>query len=176
VARFHVQFQLLHKLGWWERVEGWESASVKVLLQCEQRSPELHIQMPDIPKQVSEKRLLQCFWEIADWLLSYLPKQVETLKSDLSDFGDQSPIISEYLSRAIVPSTISIDGELVHPSANVLINSAFYFYLENLSTLLANVQGVDQASVESRSRFTERLELWVLKSLEDNRLLTRQVL
>jgi hypothetical protein len=63
---------------------------------------------------------------------------------------------------------------MVHPTPVVLINAAFRFFLTSLSTLIDNIDGKDKDSVADRSKYSERLELWMLKALEDHRLLTRQ--
>jgi hypothetical protein len=85
----------------------------------------------------------------------------------------QSPIISDYLRRAIVPSTIIAEGRVEHPRPVVLINAGFQFWLENLPLLLTNIKGEPRNSIESRSRIGARLELWLLKALEDYPLLTK---
>jgi hypothetical protein len=56
----------------------------------------------------------------------------------------------------------------------VLINAGYMFLLEELPTLLANIENEKSSSVESRSRLSARLELWLLKALEDHRLLRRE--
>lgn len=106
--------------------------------------------------------------------MNYLLTRVALPAHELSEFRVQSPVIAEYLKRAIVPSTIIVKGEVEYPKPVVLINAGFRFLLEELSQLLSNVDGEDPASIESRSRLTGRLELWLLKALEDHRLLTRQ--
>ena len=39
--------------------------------------------------------------------------------------------------------------------------------------LIENVEGKDASSVEVRSKFAERLEIWALKAIEDCRLIRR---
>jgi hypothetical protein len=41
--------------------------------------------------------------------------------------------------------------------------------------LVANIADQNPESVEARSKFTERLELWALKAIEDSRLLEKQL-
>ena len=92
----------------------------------------------------------------------------------MDEYRGQSRVICEYFREAIVPSTIVINGKREHPTAVVLINAAFRFYLESLPDLIENVENENPASVEARSRFAERLELWSLKAIEDCRLLEKE--
>jgi hypothetical protein len=99
-----------------------------------------------------------------------LPRPDRTIK----DFADLSETISDYLASAIVPSTIIVGSDPVHPSPEVLINSAFGFILEDFERLLENLDKdkVSADSISDRSNYTERIELWILKAIEDYRLLT----
>jgi hypothetical protein len=176
VTRFHSHRQLLEKLGWWQEIQDWSSAPVQVLRLCEKRSALVSIELSEqLPSTVSQERLLQCYDEVCSWLIDYVPSRVKGPGNDVSEFKVQSPIIAQYLQRAIVPSTVIIDGKVVHPNPVVLMNAGFQFLLEEFSLLLSNIEAEDPNSIESRSRLTARLELWLLKAMEDHRLLTRQV-
>jgi hypothetical protein len=173
VARFASQMQLLRKLGWWSEIQHFNCAAIEVLRLSEEKSKDLHLQL-SLPTAVSEKRFLQCYRELCRWIFHYIQKHVPTPRSEITDFHEQSGIICDYLREAVVPSTIIIKNQSVHPTPIVLINSAFRFYLEHLPELIANLDGEEKDSIETRSRFTERLELWTLKAIEDYRLLRRQ--
>jgi hypothetical protein len=173
VARFHTHRKLLEKLGWWEEIQTWSSAPVQVLQKCMKRSRRFTVEVDNIlPKKVTQNRLLQCFNEVCDALIDYVPTIVKVRGDDVADFRIQSPIIAQYLQRAIVPSTIIIEGRVVHPRPVVLINAGYQFLLENFTLLMTNIEGEKPKLIESRSRLSARLELWLLKALEDHRLLT----
>jgi len=129
----------------------------------------------DLPREDLEARLLSCYDELCSWLIDFVPSRVKGHVNDVADFHDQSPIIAEYLRRAIVPSTIIVQGKIVHPRPVVLINAGYQFLLEKFSLLLENIEGEKPNSIESRSRLSARLELWLLKALEDHQLLTKGV-
>jgi hypothetical protein len=170
VARFEAHFKLLKQLGWWDVVNDLSSTFAEVLRISSEGSEELHIEY-DLP--VPEKRFLKCYYEVCKWLLIYVPRKISFSQKDIASFKKQSPKIFEYLERAIVPSTIVVNKRPLSPSPVVLINSAFFFYLEHMPNLISNT-GRDPESVEIRSKFTERLELWILKALEDSRLLRNE--
>jgi hypothetical protein len=170
VARFHAHLMLLRKIGWWKEMEGMSNCYVKVLTISEAKSANLRIET-EIPQAVGDGRFIKCFWELCSWLIDFVMKETPVSTKVIDGYRRQSRVISEYLREAIVPSTIVIEGKREHPSPVVLINAAFRFYLESIPDLIKNVEKENATSVEARSRFAERLELWSLKAIEDCRLL-----
>jgi hypothetical protein len=171
VARFHLHMKYLQALGWWEPIQSWKSNSVELLKQCG-RVSEQTIASSTIPPDVRKLLSLSCFWEASEWLLDFVRTNVPTSRRDIEDMADYYGEISKYLARAIVPSTIIMESGPVYPTPVVLINSAFRFVLEDFDKLLEKIDKASVDSVRDRSWFTERLELWVLKALEDYRLLS----
>jgi hypothetical protein len=121
---------------------------------------------------VSSLLELECFWDACDWLLEFVKRKVPTSGKEIKQLVDHYDVISDYLAQAIIPSTIITKSGPVHPAPIVLINSAFRFVLEDFDKLLEKIDKASLDSVRDRSWFTERLELWVLKALEDYRLLS----
>lgn len=170
IARFHAHLMLLRKSGWWKEIEGMSTCYVEVLTVSETKSSDLRIET-DIPQAVGDGRFLKCFWELCSWLIEFVVKEKPVARTTIDAYGRQSNVICQYFREAIVPSSIVIDGKREHPSPVVLMNAAFRFYLESIPSLIENVEKENPASVEARSRFAERLELWSLKAIEDCRLL-----
>jgi hypothetical protein len=174
ISRFNEHVKMLTHLGWWQEVANFNCPSVQVLSMAVNRREEVHIK-EELPAAVTEERMLACYREVLEWLISYVSTKVPHRPTDITDFVVQSPVISEYFREAVVPSTIIVNGAQTNPRTVVLINSAFRFYSESLPSLIMNVAGGRSDSVEDRSKFTERLELWALKSIEDSRLLEKQL-
>ena len=170
IARFHAHLMLLKKLGWWGEIEKMSTSYVDVLKISEAKSSDLRIET-EIPEDVGDERFLKCFWEMCAWLIDFVTAERPISSTLLADYRKQSAVIARYLQEAIVPSSIVIDGKREHPTPVILINAAFGFYLESIPDLIRNVDKQDASSVEARSRFAERLELWALKAIEDCRLL-----
>lgn len=164
---------MLEQTGWWEVVNTLSSSITEVMRLSASNDKQLFSQYCDIPQEVGEERFIKCYDEVCAWLLAYVPSKITVSPKVIEDFKKQSGKIFEYLRRAVVPSTIVMGNDTVKPTPIVLINSAFCFYLDHMPELMANIEGRDD-SVENRSQFTERLELWVLKALEDSRLLERE--
>jgi hypothetical protein len=174
VARFHFHHEMLKKLGWWETLGDWKSTPVQVLVKCEEWSPFLSIEGAH-PDGISQEQLLTCYREISEWMLDYCVAKFPNVHETVKRFRIQSPVISQYLVRAIVPSTVVCEGAWVHPDPVVLMNAGYRFFLEELVGLIKTIEGENPDSVETHSRVAGRLELWILKAIEDSRLLARQV-
>jgi hypothetical protein len=171
IARFHAHLMLHKKLGWWPEMEKISSSYVDVL--AASKSANVRIETTTIPKDVGDERFLKCFWQIAGWLVKFVPKQVTFASDVIKSYRDQSDAICESFRQAVVPSTVVIGGSRVHPDPIVLINAAFRFYLEGIPKLIDNMEQGDRTSVEARSLAAERLEMWALKAIEDCRLIRR---
>ena len=178
-ARLHFHHQVLVQLGWWDVIQDWKSTSIRTIDKCTVWSELINIEgyVPEGVTRagVTDDHLLECYQSVCRWMVSYCSGFFPNVSDLVTEYRSLSPVVSDYLSRAIVPSTIIIDGEQVYPSPVILLNSGFHFLLEKLPELIRNIHGENSLSVETQSRIGSRLELWILKAIEDNRLLTRQV-
>lgn len=174
VSRLEAQQKLLKKLGWWELINKWKSAPVEVLRKCSSGSSLYAIETDFFPQNVPQDRFLKCHREMCNYLVKYLTAASPRMTKHVRVFEKQAEVISEYLRRAVVPSTIVIDGESKYPETVILLNAGFRFVLEDLRLLFENIERSNPISIEERSKFIKRIELWLLKALEDCRLLTHQ--
>ncbi len=173
--RFRVHAALLVNLGWWDTISDWTSAPIEVLrTRTDLRLYDLGLDaLP--PEGVQQNPLIDCFSEVCNWLIDFVISAIPTDNALIQSFNDQSPTISQYLKRAVVPSSIVLKQKgVVYPGPIVILNSTFRFYLEELPELIRSVEGDIKDDVESRSKYSMRLELWALKGIEDSRLLAYQ--
>jgi hypothetical protein len=173
VARLHYHRKLLEGLGWWPLVKEWRCATIKALEKSTNWSEYITIE-GSLPEGVKQDKLFEVYREVCDWLVTYCAKFFTDTAEQVAAYQLQAPEISQYLSRAIVPSTVLIAGEEVYPNPVTLLNAGLHFLLEELPELIQNIAGEDPESVETQSRIGARVELWILKAIEDNRLLARQ--
>jgi len=75
IARFHVHLMLHKKLGWWPEMAKISSPYVDVLTVSATKSANVRIEATTIPESVGDERFLKCFWQIATWLVKFVPKQ-----------------------------------------------------------------------------------------------------
>jgi len=177
VARFHYHKLLLEKLKWWEAIQNSQCAPVQVLKACAGSSKLFTIEIDGrLPSKVTDARLLRCFNRVCTWLIRYVPSIVKRRGDDVRSFKEQYPTIVKYLERAVIPSSIMMKGKRMHPTPAVLVNAGYMFFLEKLPQLLSNIDlnKKKSDSIESRGHVSGRLELWLLKALEDHRLITME--
>lgn len=173
VARFHLHLKHLRALGWWKYVRKWNSPLVGLLKECS-RFHESCRYSQEIPPEVCEHLALKHFWTVCDWLGGFVCDRIAVSSGEPERMGSHYSVISSYLSNAVVPSSIVVEGEVMHPTTVELVNSAYRFVHEDFDKLLRNIEKVSSSSVGDRSRYQERLELWILKALEDNRMLAAE--
>ena len=173
VARLHFHRKLLETCGWWHLIDTWHCPSVEVLAKCATWSNFLVVEGA-FSTSVKTSDLMEVYSATCQWLIPYCSSYFPEIASQVSDFQIQLPEITKYLERAIVPSTIWVGESVVHPTPVTLLNAGLYFLLEKLPDLISQIAGQNASSVETRSRIGARVELWILKAIEDNRLLARQ--
>lgn len=176
-ARFHVHFDTLVKLGWWQEIQELTAAPIQVLKRCEKWSDLSYVDYAPLPDdQISDSQFIEVYQELAVWLVDYVISILGSAAEAVKDYKDQFAVIGSYLERAVVPSTIiTPKGTKVYPSPAVLMNAGYCFKLKMLPKLLERIIGRKTKSVKDSSELSERLELWILKALEDNKLLTGQM-
>ena len=172
-ARLHLQKKLLDRLGWWPLLNDWRCSSIQAINKCADWSDFIIVE-GKLPEGVSSDDLLAPYREICEWLVEYCAGLFVGVDEIVASYKAQAPEICKYLERAIVPSTILIDGNEQYPSPVVLLNAGLRFLLEDLPDLINNIAGRDPKSVATHSEVGRRVELWILKAIEDHRLLTRQ--
>jgi hypothetical protein len=83
-------------------------------------------------------------------------------------------LVRTYLGHGVVPSTLVQDRKERFPDPVALINGAYLFYLESLPELVRRIANQNEHQLSHRSKWTERVEMWTLKAIEDLGLLTHQ--
>jgi hypothetical protein len=170
VARLHFHKMLLERLGWWALVQNWDCAAITAIRKCSDWSNYLIVEsgMPQPLEAMSAYR------EICEWLVGYCSGYFPNVAGSVAQFASQSAEIDKYLERAIVPSTVMVGAVEQHPDPLVLLNSGIKFMSQDMGRLLSNISGKDAHSVADYASVSARVELWILKAIEDNRLLSRQ--
>lgn len=172
-ARLYFHQKLLDHLGWWPLLKNWQCSSIRALEKCSSWSSLITVE-GDIEDGIDPLRLLESYREVCDWMIDYCARHFGHVKETVGEFSVQEPEIAKYLERAIVPSTIVINEKEEYPNPVVLLNAGIKFLLVGLSQLINNIAGSSASSVEVHSKVASRVELWILKSIEDSRLLVRQ--
>lgn len=124
-------------------------------------------QKPELAEPV-----LQAFLAMKPEIVKLVDETFGTVLSRFRGALDQGEIrlVKNYLSRGVVPSTLIQRRKGVFPNPVTLINAAYLFYLENLPELMGRIKGQRPRILSERNKWSERVESWTLKALEDIRL------
>lgn len=174
--RLKQQVLLLQRLGWWTEIESLNSHYVDVLRNAIEAS-ESKLEFPTREKDSGyAHQTLRAFLELAPFVANLVwelakdsdGKEMDCGLEEYKKFGD---LVEEYLSRAVVPSTIFDGSEHWYPSPVTVLNASMKFYLESLEKLMNSIEGQKTALAGHRSRWIQRLESLTGKAIEDHQLL-----
>jgi hypothetical protein len=173
VFRLQRQIQPLIQLGWWPYVEHLNSHYSVVLQVISKVDPgKFTFSSPEKPHMAADT--LASFELLSEHIHAFITSLLNTLDSGVAPFKEYQKDIRNYLSRAIVPSSIIHKGVLTYPDPIAIVNAAYGLQLEALEELINHIESQDPTSVLTRSQWIDRLELWTMKAIEDNGLLIRQ--
>jgi hypothetical protein len=85
--------------------------------------------------------------------------------------------VEKYLSWGVIPATIMRDKKAYRPDPILLLNAAYRFYLEDIPTLVTRInqsQSERRQYVAQHHKWSQRVEQWTIKALEDIRLPTKR--
>lgn len=167
--RLDWQTQMLERLGWWPLVDGSTADAARALQRI--RAPISGQPVPPINRANIDDLLFpksqEAFRRIASALLKRVEELLEPIRPDTTRFEKLYLAIHPYLALGVVPSTIQFDGSDHFPDPVTLLNAGYKFYLESLPELISNVKDAKPESISERAYWGDKLELWIMKALED---------
>jgi hypothetical protein len=170
--RVKHQAELLKKLDWWQHVKAIDSRYTKVMEELEKITNKQFEEL----ETGDRKLLLKAFHNILPEISSHLGRIAGTLDPGAHQFGELWESLAQYLDNGVVPSSINVETrpgyfEKARPSPVTILNAAFRYYLERVEKLMSLIQDQDPSIAEKRVNWTNRLQSWTAKALEDVRLL-----
>ncbi len=170
-CRFNEQLQYLTEHGWWDGVQHVETPHIS-LIESLAAKPEEDYTYPMAENAAVGQRLLKAFLLVRPQIKLLLEDTAPLAERGLADFREWQEDIKKYLRHGVVPSSVSRSGQTFYPSPVAIINTSICFYLGSLVELLGRIRGYDPNNVGNRSEVGAKVEMWAMKALEDNRLLT----
>jgi hypothetical protein len=164
--------ELLDQTGWLKQIEKSPSLHVKLLKQAK-LLPDSSFTFPLY--QSWEKDILQAFFSLIPEVEKFAGDILATMDNGLKEYRELADAVSKLLLHGVVPSSIvdSTTGDTKVPNPVTVLNVAFIAYLDRVADLMNKIQNQDIDAVRDRARWTEKLEMWTLKALEDHELLTQ---
>jgi len=160
-CRFGEQVKLLKKDGWWDAIADIQP-SQKKLIESLANVPKLNY-VDEAPKG-----LMEPFLDSIVPAVGALVKRITTKPSEAVErFTQSRRSIEDCLWAGVVPH----ERGSTKADPISIINAAFCFYLTSLPKLIVKFEGRKaQSSVEKHSLWTERLENWTRKAVEDSQI------
>jgi len=168
--RVQKQVSSLTRLKWWDEVKDSKSLYKDLLEHCKTLNPSQFL----FPAQVQfQAYFIRAIDRVSTDVETAVESSLTGLETGVKEFALLRKTVQEYFHHGIVPSTIHhpSSAETVSPSAVTLLNAAYQLYLESLPALINRIEGQNAESVEHRSFWTQKLEAWTIKALEDLELI-----
>jgi hypothetical protein len=100
-----------------------------------------------------------------------LSAKLNGFEKPIDDFGKYEDLVTTCLKHGIVPSTVYKNGQGCHPNPTTILNSGFFFYLEDMDSLLKIIESSDD-DIDKRINYEKRLNQWLSKAIEDWQVLS----
>lgn len=164
---------LLKKQGWWSQFDLTKSHYYRVLELSESVA---NSQFAFSAGQTLGPRALEAFFEIVPLVEQQIDTIMKSLSTGLVEYKKARHLVQQYLQNGVVPSTIPDPDSTtkLFPNLVTVLNAAYSLYLESLDTLISKIDQQDPLLIRDRQKWTEKLEAWTLKAIEDHELLTSQ--
>jgi hypothetical protein len=160
-CRFAEHVKLLRDDGWWDAISH-IAPEQKKLVEKLAASHTANYKVDDGPAC-----LLAPFLDTIIPTIRELVRQVTPKGTAMAlRYGDERRIIEECLGAGVVPHN---PPKALSPVS--IINSAFCFYLTSFPSIVAEFEGPKaENDVETRSKWTKKLEDWTMKAIEDSQI------
>ena len=162
----HVRFMQDTAIDWWDRINSSSNHYVRLLLDAA-TIPSTSYNFDTQYKPALAAVALSAFLASVGMISTSVKSTFAGVPTEASLFENQRQLIQEYLSFGVVPSRLVSENAIYSPSTVALVNAAYMFYLDHLDTLIDKIAGAKAECLECRALWSERVEMWTSKALED---------
>ena len=169
-CRFREHLQALKTLGWWSLLDDVKAPQKTTIERLAAHGNDdyrldLHGDL------VKDELLVPAFLRVLPEISISARALTSTISVPAEEFGLYRTHIETCLLYGVVPSVPSTNAKV--PSPVYVMNACFTFYLTSLERLIEAL-GKSPHNIEERSKWTQRLEGWTQKAVEDIQLLNRR--
>jgi hypothetical protein len=167
---------LLQELGWWNEIKTIKSHYIQVLTSAV-AIDEASLQVHTLDKQPAyANSTLQAFLLLPPRIRELLVEVMrdadgKELECGVAHYKKFARLILEYLSEAVVPSSVFDGKDHRYPNTVSLLNASMRFYLESLEELMNGIEHQNTSLASHRSRWIKKIESLTGKAIEDHYLL-----
>ena len=162
----HVRFMQDASIGWWGKISSSPNHYVRLLVDAA-TIPSTAYTFAFPYKPTGAVTALSAFLATVGVVLTSVKSTFAGVPTEADLFENQRQLIQEYLSFGVVPSRLVSKSAAYSPSTVALVNAAYMFYLDHLDTLIGKIDGAAVECLECRVFWSERVEMWTSKALED---------
>jgi hypothetical protein len=179
-CRFFEHSEQLKRTGWWSLLDQRDSTYTDLIRKLANvPSRRYRFYSEEENKSKLEKRALKAFLEIQHFVGVLVSNVFQGSESRFHGSEEAACVeaIEKYLSWGVVPATIIHDKKAFRPDPVLLINAAYQFYLEGIPTLIGRIKQPRREQlqyVSQQEKWSQRVEQWTIKALEDLRLPTKR--
>ncbi len=168
--RLKQQLELLEESSWWDIIKDLDAGHRQLLEEVAAKStstsPTLNVVGPPV---ASDPKCVDAFKSVLHEIRTLAIEMTVKTAAAPADFKEFRATIESALMTGVVPSSFWSDEKIgfVTPPPVAILNAAFCFYLTLLPTLMGSLRDQKPWDVGRRSFWTQRLEAWTLKAIED---------
>ncbi len=171
--RINKQAKFLQTLGWWNEIKDSNSNSKRVLEHAER------LDLAAFSASISslgsfQQQMLSTLDQAIPSIIDHVENALKGVDTGVQDYSKFKVTVAAYFRHGVVPSMIVGSGSQAtkSPDPVTILNVAYQLYLDDLPTLIDKIESQHADSVEDRTRWTQRLEAWTLKALDDLELIS----
>jgi hypothetical protein len=178
-CRFLEHFRQLQITGWWSLLEQRGNTYTKLIRDLSNIPSSRYKFESKGRSRTLANRALKAFGKVRPFVSSLIAGVFRGRECRFRGGEEMECVraIEKYLSWGVVPATVIRERVAYQPDPVIIVNAGYLFYLEEISTLIGRIRQSRQEErqpVWQRQRWSQRVEQWTMKAIEDVRLPTNR--
>jgi hypothetical protein len=182
--RIKQHVNILETIGWWQECKTYQTRHISLLSQIRQLPSPTFVCAFGTDM---DPFLIPAFEAVLPSVTKKLQGVMNNIEVGVGEFAFLCHDIERYLANGVVPSTINRKARRFrswghkttsthYPSTVTLLNAGYKFYLQGLDDLISGIYNENLPVIDTRLKWTHKLEAWLLKAIEDHLLLSAESL
>lgn len=164
--RLNQHLELLKGEGWWDTLKDLDAGHRELLEELAGKAHKGTLYLDGKPAKV-DPGLVAAFRTVLPEIRSLVAAVTVNSGASATEFTQARDEIERALMSGVVPSCLWKEDARAAPHPIAVMNAAFCCYLTKLPELMEGLRDQSAADVKRRGFWTQRLEAWTLKAVED---------